>query len=267
MHGGRWAGHSVHTALSDLPIGFWSGALVLDLLGKDVPAGDGRMDPAATLSAAGLAAAVGTVATGVTDWTVSDGEDRRVGLFHGLLNTAGVALQAASLAARLTGHRRPARALGVDQHGRHGRRRLRRRAPRAGPGGHGQPGGRDHRPSRWVRTVADADLPDGGTIGVEVEGRKVLLHRAGGELYALDDLCSHAGGLLSRGRGRRVRGHLPAARVPVRPAGRAHRARAGPPPAARAPGAGPQRMDRGAGLPASAQDRQNQRRGPWRGKR
>ncbi len=86
---------------------------MLDLLGKDAPAGDERMDPAATLSAAGLAAAVGTVATGVTDWTVSDGEDRRVGLFHGLLNAAGVALQAASLAARLTGHRRPARALGV----------------------------------------------------------------------------------------------------------------------------------------------------------
>ena len=26
LHGGRWIGHSAHTALSDLPIGFWSGA-------------------------------------------------------------------------------------------------------------------------------------------------------------------------------------------------------------------------------------------------
>jgi nitrite reductase/ring-hydroxylating ferredoxin subunit len=199
MHGGRWAGHSVHTALSDLPIGFWSGALVLDLLGKDVPAEDGRMDPAATLSAAGLAAAVGTVATGITDWTVSDGEDRRVGLFHGLLNTAGVALQAASLAARLTGHRRPARALGVTS--------MAATAAAGFVGGHLVQGraimvnrvAATTGPSRWVRTVADADLPDGGTIGVEVEGRKVLLHRAGGELYALDDVCSHAGALLSRG--------------------------------------------------------------------
>ena len=64
MHGGRWAGHAVHPALSDLPIGFWSGAIVLDLLGKDVPAGRDRLDPAATLSAAGLAAAVGTAAPG-----------------------------------------------------------------------------------------------------------------------------------------------------------------------------------------------------------
>src|SRR4051812_4633240 len=89
MHGGRWAGHSVHAALSDLPIGLWSGTVVLDALGKDT-AGDGnRMDPAATLSAAGLVAAAATVATGVTDWTVSDGDDRRVGLFHGMLNLAG----------------------------------------------------------------------------------------------------------------------------------------------------------------------------------
>ena len=199
MHGGRWAGHSVHTALSDLPIGFWSGALVLDLLGKDVPAADGRMDPAATLSAAGLVAAAGTVATGVTDWAVSDGEDRRVGLFHGLLNSAGVALQAASLAARLTGHRRPARALGVTS--------MAVTAAAGFVGGHLVQGravmvnrvAATTGPSRWVRTVADADLPEGGTIGVEVEGRKVLLHRAGGQLYALDDLCSHAGALLSRG--------------------------------------------------------------------
>ena len=39
MHGGRWAGHSVHAALSDLPIGLWSGSIVLDVLGKDDPPG------------------------------------------------------------------------------------------------------------------------------------------------------------------------------------------------------------------------------------
>jgi hypothetical protein len=27
MHGGRWAGHALHPALSDLPIGLWSGAV------------------------------------------------------------------------------------------------------------------------------------------------------------------------------------------------------------------------------------------------
>jgi nitrite reductase/ring-hydroxylating ferredoxin subunit len=199
MHGGRWAGHSVHTALSDLPIGFWSGAVVLDLLGQDVRAPGARLDPAATLSAAGLAAAVGTVATGVTDWSVSDGEDRRVGLFHGLLNVAGVALQAASLAARLAGRRRPAQVLGLTSMGA--------TAAAGFVGGHLVQGraimvnrvAATAGPNRWVRAIADAELPDGATTGVEVEGRKILLHRTGPDVYALDDLCSHAGALLSRG--------------------------------------------------------------------
>ncbi len=199
MHGGRWVGHSVHAALSDLPIGFWSGTVVLDLLGKDVPTAGTRLDPAATLSAAGLLAAVATVATGVTDWSVSDGEDRRVGLFHGLLNVAGVTLQGASLAARLGGHRSSARALSatsltvtaasgfVGGHLVQGRAvMVNRVATTTGPG-------------RWVRAIAEADLPDDTPTGVEVEGRQVLLHRNDQEIHALDNLCSHAGGLLSRG--------------------------------------------------------------------
>ena len=107
MHGGRWAGHSVHAALSDLPDRPLVGHARSRRAGQGRPGDGDRLDPAATLSAAGLVAAAATVATGVTDWTVSDGEDRRVGLFHGLLNLAGTALQAASLAARLAGRRRP----------------------------------------------------------------------------------------------------------------------------------------------------------------
>jgi nitrite reductase/ring-hydroxylating ferredoxin subunit len=199
MHGGRWAGHSVHAALSDLPIGLWSGTVVLDALGKDT-AGDGnRMDPAATLSAAGLVAAAATVATGITDWTVSDGDDRRVGLFHGMLNLAGTALQAASLAARLAGHRRPAQALGLTS--------MTVTAAAGYVGGHLVQGravmvnrvASTTGPTRWVRAVEESDLPDGATTGVVVEGRQVLLHRRGDEVHALDDLCSHAGALLSRG--------------------------------------------------------------------
>lgn len=199
LHGGRWVGHSVHAALSDLPIGFWSGTVVLDLLGKDVPAAGTRLDPAATLSAAGLLAAVATVATGVTDWSVSDGEDRRVGLFHGLLNVAGVTLQGASLAARLGGHRSSARALSASS--------LTVTAASGFIGGHLVQGravmvsrvATTTGPGRWVRAVAEADLPDDTLTGVEVEGRQVLLHRNDQEIHALDNLCSHAGGLLSRG--------------------------------------------------------------------
>ena len=199
MHGGRWAGHSLHAALSDLPIGFWSSSLVLDLLGDNVRSDDSRIDPAAALSAAGILAGVATVATGVTDWNVSDDEDRRVGLFHGVLNLAGMTLQGASLAARLSGHRGTARVLGaasmtvtgaagfVGGHLVQGRAvMVNRVATSSGP-------------SRWVRALAEDELPDRVPTGVEVEGRRVLLYRTNGELHALDNVCSHAGGVLSRG--------------------------------------------------------------------
>jgi nitrite reductase/ring-hydroxylating ferredoxin subunit len=199
MHGGRWVGHSLHPALSDLPIGLWSSILVLDLAGEDAPGDGRRLGPAATLSAAGLLASGATAATGVADWNVSDGEDRRVGLFHGLLNAAGMVLQGASLAARLSGRRGTAATLGAGSLGV--------MAAAGFVGGHLVQGravmvnrvATTTGPSRWVRAIEDGDLPEGTPVGREVEGRQVLLFRRDGEVHALDDVCSHAGALLSRG--------------------------------------------------------------------
>lgn len=198
LHGGRWTGHALHPALSDLPIGLWVGSVLLDTYGRDTGQRE-NLDPAGTLSAAGLVAAVATAATGVNDWTVSDGSDRRLGLFHGVLNAAGMVLQGASLGSRLSGHRRPARALGTAS--------LAVTVAAAYVGGHLVQGRAVMvnrtawftGPQRWVRALREADLPDQVPTGVDVEGRRVLLHRHGDTLYALDNTCSHAGGLLSRG--------------------------------------------------------------------
>ena len=46
MHGGRWLGHPLHPALSDLPIGLWSGALILDVTDRDPAPGRGLDPPA-----------------------------------------------------------------------------------------------------------------------------------------------------------------------------------------------------------------------------
>ncbi|WP_214410794.1 non-heme iron oxygenase ferredoxin subunit [Sphaerisporangium fuscum] len=43
------------------------------------------------------------------------------------------------------------------------------------------------------------DIPDGGVVGVEVEGKPVALVREDGEVYALHDVCSHAEVRLSEG--------------------------------------------------------------------
>jgi nitrite reductase/ring-hydroxylating ferredoxin subunit len=54
-------------------------------------------------------------------------------------------------------------------------------------------------PRRWTRALQDADLPDDAATAVVAEGRQIMLYRHHGTLYAIDNICSHAGGLLSRG--------------------------------------------------------------------
>ena len=197
LHGGRWMGHPLHPALSDLPIGLWTGAMVLDAVDRSPPRGG--LDAAGVLSAAGLLAACATALTGLSDWTVSNEQDRRVGLFHGLLNTAALGLQAAALGTRMSGHRGTARALGAAS--------LTVTAGAGYLGGHlvftkgvmvsrvaWAPG-----PRRWTRALPEADVPDDSPAVADVDHRPVLLYRHDGSLYAIDNICSHAGGLLSRG--------------------------------------------------------------------
>src|SRR6266705_5602955 len=53
LHGGRWVGHPLHPALSDLPIGLWAGAMVLDLTDRDQnPRPGPGLDPAGLFTAA-----------------------------------------------------------------------------------------------------------------------------------------------------------------------------------------------------------------------
>jgi nitrite reductase/ring-hydroxylating ferredoxin subunit/uncharacterized membrane protein len=198
LHGGRWVGHPLHPALSDLPIGLWAGVMVLDATDRD-PAPRRGTDAAGMLSAAGILAAGATALTGLTDWTVSNDQDRRVGLFHGLLNTLALGLQCGSLGTRMAGHRGTARALGAAS--------LTVTVAAAYLGGHlvFTKGVMVNRvawaigPRRWTRALQAADLSDDSPAGVEAEGRQIMLYRHRGRLYALDNTCSHAGGLLSRG--------------------------------------------------------------------
>ncbi len=198
LHGGRWVGHPLHPALSDLPIGLWAGVVVLDATDRD-PTSRRGIDAAGVLSAAGIVAAGATALTGLGDWTVSNIQDRRVGLFHGLLNTVGLGLQGASLGSRMAGHRGMARTLGAAS--------LTVTAAAGYLGGHlvFTKGVMVNRvawsvgPRRWTRAMQEADLPDDSPTAVEAEGRQIMLYRHRGRLYAIDNICSHAGGLLSRG--------------------------------------------------------------------
>ena len=101
---GTWLGHPLHPALTDVPVGAWLGAAVLDA----VP---GQETAATVLVGVGVAAAVPTALSGATDWSETDPEQQRLGLWHGLANATATAVYAASLVARLRGRHGAGRAL------------------------------------------------------------------------------------------------------------------------------------------------------------
>ncbi len=51
----------------------------------------------------------------------------------------------------------------------------------------------------FQRACALSDLPDEGAVGVELSGQPVCVVRAGGEVFALRDVCSHEEVPLSEG--------------------------------------------------------------------
>jgi 3-phenylpropionate/trans-cinnamate dioxygenase ferredoxin subunit len=53
--------------------------------------------------------------------------------------------------------------------------------------------------SEFVAVAKTSEIPDPGKMLVEVGERLVVLMRAAGHYYALDDICTHDGGPLSEG--------------------------------------------------------------------
>ena len=88
---GVWLHHPLHPALTGIPIGAWATTVALDV--KAASSRDRAYQRAADFAlAVGLAGAVGSAVTGLTDWSETDGRAKRIGLLHGLLNvTATVA--------------------------------------------------------------------------------------------------------------------------------------------------------------------------------
>jgi nitrite reductase/ring-hydroxylating ferredoxin subunit/uncharacterized membrane protein len=196
---GTWLAHPLHPVLTDIPVGAWTAALALDAL----EAVTDRQEFAAGADASiavGLLGAVGAAATGVTDWSASDGRARNVGLAHGLLNGSAALLYATSLAMRRKGERR--RGLGLSLLG------YVVMGAAAYLGGHlvyRYLIGVDHAagetlPDEYVPVLAEADLPEGEMRKVEVQNVPVLLVRRQGDVFALANTCSHQGGPLAEGK-------------------------------------------------------------------
>lgn len=192
---GTWLGHRLHPLLTDVVIGTWVSAWLIDLVG-------GRQGEQAAdrLLAVGTVSALPTMLSGASDWSDSaERSQHRTGLVHATANYLGLGLQVASLAARRRGNRDGARLLSTLAVGMVGV---------AGYVGahmsYVQGVGVDHPTGDlgdgWHPTgVGLDDLIDGQPRGVTVDGVGVVLVRRGGAVDALAATCTHAGGPLAEG--------------------------------------------------------------------
>jgi nitrite reductase/ring-hydroxylating ferredoxin subunit/uncharacterized membrane protein len=193
---GTWLGHPLHPPLTDVVIGTWTSALLLDFLG-----GEQGEQAADRLVAAGILAAVPTASAGLSDWADLRGGNRRVGLVHAVGNTTALLLHILSLSARRGGDRRRGRALSTLGYGIV--------TFSAWLGGHlsfargvgVNQTAFEEAPSEWTAVLDEGDLGGERTLtSAQANGVAVVLVRTSAQLYALADRCSHRGCSLHEGR-------------------------------------------------------------------
>ncbi|KEP42573.1 (2Fe-2S)-binding protein [Mycobacterium kansasii] len=206
---GIWLGHPVHPPLTSFASGALGTTVALDALSllPGRPASE-VLDASRFASRAlglGIAASVGSAVTGIADWQHTHEEDRRVGLVHGLVNTAATALYVMSWVDRRRGHH--LRGIAVSALG------YAITVSGAYLGGAlvfesgigiDQSGGR-LRTKEWTPVLPASSL-NGKPVRVEVDGvGLVVCQTKPGEVSAFGEFCPHlaapmADGWIDRGR-------------------------------------------------------------------
>ncbi len=199
MHG-TWLGHPLHSAITDVPVGSWTAAAVLDVLEAT-----GRKEYMAGADAAvavGLAGATVSALSGLTDWSEVHGKPQRVGALHGLINGGATVLYVGSYVARKVGNRSLGRMLAFAGYGL-----VAAGAYLGGAISYRQRIGVDHAadaeqdlPQDFTPVIAEHELVEGQPRKAEVNGTAIFLLKRGAEIFALGEACSHLGGPLSEGK-------------------------------------------------------------------
>lgn len=203
---GRPYGHPVHPLIVAVPIGTWTLALALDLLGAVGLMRRRNAYPAADIALmAGAAGAVAAIATGLADWQHLNGRDRRVGLVHGTVNITALSVNLWSSSLRRRGRRGAGVLASVTAYacmsvggylGGHLVYRRRAAVDHAD---------RSPVPREFTEVARLADLTENRPHLVTVRDDVacadigIALVRQGMRVHAMGARCSHAGGPLDQG--------------------------------------------------------------------
>ena len=183
---GTWLGHPLHPLLTDVPIGAWTSATVLDLLG-----GKATRKAADRLIGLGVLAALPTAAAGAADWIDTWGGTQRIGVAHAAGNVTAVALFALSYSSRKRGHRIRGVMLSLAAMGL--------ATASAYLGGHlsfrkgvgVDTTAWEQAPEKWTPVLSASELSDGKPVKGNAEGVDVFLLKQGRKTYALANVCTH----------------------------------------------------------------------------
>ncbi|HEX5762036.1 MAG TPA: Rieske 2Fe-2S domain-containing protein [Solirubrobacterales bacterium] len=192
---GTFLGHALHPLMTDLPIGSWTSALVLDAVGGRESRGAARK-----LVGTGILASLPTALTGAVEWADSAGRrasTRRIGLVHAAANVTALSFFSGSYLAR--------------RRGRSGRVTALMGGAALAVGGH--LGGHlsyvngegvavttfESGPADWTPTVLATELVEGRPACAVAGDVPVLLVREGERIHALANRCNHRGGPLHEG--------------------------------------------------------------------
>jgi nitrite reductase/ring-hydroxylating ferredoxin subunit/uncharacterized membrane protein len=188
---GVWLGHRLHPVLTDVAIGSFTGAALVDVLAPR------HSKIARRLIGVGILSAVPTAASGLSDWIDVYDDGRRVGLVHAAGNSLALMLYIRSWRRRGKGKGRISALAGLAVLSVSGYL-----------GGHlsyvlGV--GVDHqsfnpRIEEWTDACASEELSEGAHTVAKVAEREVLLVRRDGVVKAFDNRCSHAGWALAPGK-------------------------------------------------------------------
>jgi nitrite reductase/ring-hydroxylating ferredoxin subunit/uncharacterized membrane protein len=191
---GTWLGHPLHPMLTDVAIGSWTSAFMLDIFG-----GKRSRRAADSLVGFGVVSALPTAAAGLSDWSDLIGEERRLGVVHALGNVTALACYAFSYVARRRGRRVRGLSWGflgataATVSGYLGGHLSYRRGVNVNRQAW------DSAPDDWQIVADEADLAPGQPLRVKAGDIDVLVVKRDGQVLAIADVCSHAGGPLHEG--------------------------------------------------------------------